>query len=795
MLKNYLKIAWRNLIRNKTYSILLIASLSSGMTCAIILGLYVYDELNFDAYHKNAENIYRINLNIKWSGNEFRMAQTSSPFGPALQAEYPGIRNTLRVKSGSQIFRVGEKTINVKSMIYADSSLFSFFDYVLSEGNPQTVLSDRNSVILTEKMALTLFGKTSGLIGKTIFTKENLPFTVSGIIKEIPANHHLKFDAVLPYFNQSVSGLVPDNWGSFNTVTYLMQDRKSEVEKLQSKMPAFYKKYVAKAVGDDTGTKVKFDIKFQPLNEIHLKSSHLMGEENGNTMRYVYTVSIIGLFILLIAIVNYINLATARSIGRAKEIGVRKSVGSHKFQLMWQFLTESVMMAFTAGIISLFLLYLLLPLFNKLTEKSLALNIPDYRMIGLFTGFVLAIGLISGFYPAFILSRFKPVIVLKGGLASNGRGFLLRKSLVVVQFGISMAMIFGTIIVYRQLQFMEQTKLGFNQQQVISILLNGPEIQKSASVLKGRLLQSPMITSVSLTSGSVGEGLNNKSVFSFYLKGIKKDISAEYFHVDPDFMDVLQIHLKEGHNFSAVLDNDSIDAVLVNQAMIRRLGWKNRTTGLIEIDSNKVEITGVIDDFHLRSLHNQIEPLVLILKKQNANKLLIRISEQNIPSALKYVRKTFEEVNAGSPFEYAFLDQTFGLQYRSDERKGSLFLSFSVIAIIIACMGLFGLATFTAQQRTKEIGVRKVLGASITSVVALLSVDFLKLVLIAIVIASPIGWYVMNIWLNGFAYKIDIEWWVFVLAGSLSILIALLTVSFQSIKAGLKDPVKSLRTE
>jgi putative ABC transport system permease protein len=794
MLQNYLKVAWRNIIRNKTYSALLIASLTTGMTCAMILGLYVYDELRFDQYHKNAANIYRVNLDIKWDKNQLRMAQSSAPFGPALQAEYPEVKNTLRIKTGSQILRAGEKIFNAKSMIYADSSLFSFFDYDFSEGNAHTALAGLNGVVLTQKTALAMFGKTSGLIGKTVFTKEKLPFTISAIIREIPASHHLRFDAVLPYMNQAVSGFAPDNWGSFNTVTYLMLDNKSERGKLQSKLPAFYKKYVAKQVGDDTGTKVKFDITLQPLADMRLKSSHLMGEESGNTMQYIYMVSIIGIFILVIAIINYINLATARSISRGKEIGVRKSVGSNKFQLIWQFLAESALMAFLAGTISVFLLYLLLPIFNELADTRLTLAVFGIKGIVLFVGIVLITSLISGFYPAFILSGFKPVAVLKGA-AANGQGFLLRKSLVVLQFGISVVMIFGTIVVNRQLQYMEKAKLGFNQQHVISIPLSGPEAQQSALVLKEKLLQSPLIASVSLTNGSVGEGLNNKSTFSFYANGIENAVSTEYFHVDADFLDVLQIHLSEGSNFSDYPDNDSTDAVLVNKAMLKHLGWKNRRSGLVEIDARKVEITGVVDDFHLRSLHNRIEPLVLVLKKQKASKLLIRVSGRHVPASLRYARKTFEQLNPGAVFEYAFLDQTFGQQYRSDERRGDLFLLFSAIAIAIACMGLFGLATFTAQQRTKEIGVRKVLGASITSIVALLSRDFLKLVLIAIVIASPVGWYLMDNWLRTFAYKTEIVWWVFVLAGLLSIVIALFTVSFQSIRAGLTNPVKSLRAE
>jgi putative ABC transport system permease protein len=794
MLQNYFKIAWRNLVRNKTYSILILAGLSSGMTCAIVLGLYVLDELSFDRYHQNAANIYRINLHIKWADNEYNMSLSSPPFGPSLQLDYPEIKNMLRVKISGQSFKFGEKAINVKDMIYADTSLFSFFDYTFIEGNAQDALRNPNSLVLTEKMARILFGKTSGLIGKTVTVKETFPFSVSAVIKDIPSNHHLKFDVIMPYTNGQVPAIRMDNWDNFNSMTYVMVNEKRQIAKLADKMPSFYKKYIAKQIGDDSG-KVTFDIAFQPLTDIHLHSSHLAGEENGSNVGYVYTITIIGLFILLIAIVNYINLATARSTGRAKEIGIRKAVGSQKFQLVAQFLAESTLMSLLAGAASLFLLSVLLPFFNIIADKNLTLDIFDLETAAIFLGFLLITGLISGFYPAFILSRFKPAIVLKGSVAANGQGAVLRKSLVVVQFGISMVMILGTIVVYRQLQFMRHTELGFNQQQIITVPLREPSVQQSANALKNRLLENPMINRISLSNGSVGDGLNNKTSYSFYSKGIEKTVSTEYFGVDDDFLDVLQIKLKDGRNFSRNLDGDSADAVLVNEAMIKRLGWKDRTAGLIEVDTKKVEITGVISDFHLRSLHNQIEPLVLILKKHDSDHMLIKVAGKNIPSALDYVRKTFEQVNPGHPFEYAFLDQTFALQYRSDERKGVLFLSFSGIAIIIACMGLFGLATFTAQQRTKEIGIRKVLGASVASVVALLSTDFLKLVLIAIVIASPVGWYVMHNWLLGFAYKIEIDWWIFALAGLVSMVIALFTVSFQSVKAALMNPVKSLRAD
>ncbi|WP_165358912.1 ABC transporter permease [Spirosoma sordidisoli] len=796
MLTNYLKIAWRNSLRNKTYSALTLLGLAGGMTCALLLGLYVSDELSYDRFHANADRIFRLNLHIKWADNEYKMGVGSAPMAPALQQEYPEIQNVLRVKTGTEtLLRVGEKALYAKNVIFADSTLFTFFDYQFIEGSPQTAFISPNSLILTQTMALKLFGKTDGILGSVVRVKEQLPFTVAGVIREVPLNHHLQFDAILPYSNTAASTINLNGWDNFGSKIYVLLNQASDQPQLESKMAAFYQKYIARAIGAEGDSKVTFEITFQPLADIHLHSTHLMGEENGGNMAFVYTFSAIGLFILLIAIVNYVNLATARSAGRAREIGVRKAIGSGRLQLIGQFLTESLLVSFLAILLSLLLFVLLLPFFNAITDKSLTLDVASPRTAALLVGFTLLIGLISGLYPAFVLSRFKPALVLKGSVSVSGKAALLRRSLVVLQFTISTAMIVGTLVVYQQLQYMRHTQLGFNQEQVLNIPLKVPSVQLSANSLKNRLLQSPLIKGVSLTNGSIGGEMNNKSTFDFYARGTEQPVSTEHFRVDEHFLDVLQIKLKEGSASTAGPMADSAGAVFINEAMLKRLGWKNRTTGLVELDAKRVEVAGVISDFHLRSLHNRIEPLVLVRSKKPGDHLLIRVSPQQVPTALAYVKKMYEAVNPNQPFEYTFLDQTFSSQYRSDEQKGSLFLAFSGIAIFIACLGLFGLAAFTAEQRTKEIGVRKVLGASVASLVALLSKDFLKLVLVAIVIASPIAGYAMNRWLQDFAYKIDIEWWVFAGAGTLAVGIALLTVSFQSVKAALMNPVKSLRSE
>ncbi|MBD2751581.1 ABC transporter permease [Spirosoma validum] len=796
MLLNYLKIAYRNLVRNKVYSLLTLLGLASGMICAILLGLYIYDELTFDQYHANAANIYRLNLHIKWEDNEMNMGIVSAPMGPALRQEYPEVSNVLRVKPGHEVlFRAGEQALYVKNVLYADSTLFSFFDYSFIDGQPQTSLLQPNSVVLTQKLALLLFGKTEGLRGKVIRVKDEQSITVAGVIRDVPTNHHLKFDAILPYSNTQLNGINLTKWDNFGSVTYVLLHPNSDVRRLNSKMPEFYKKYIARAIGDDSGKGVTFDITFQPLTAMHLYSNHLMGEENGSNMAFVYTFSVIGLFILLIAIINYVNLSTARSTSRAREIGVRKAIGSLRSQLVGQFLAESMLLSLLALVLSLVLVPALLPFFNYVTAKTLTINLWNVQILGLLLGFSLLIGLVSGLYPAFVLSRFNPVAVLKGAFTSSGKGILLRKSLVVLQFTVSIIMIVGTFVVYRQLQYMRHTELGFNQEQVLILSLKAPSAQRSVKVLKDKLLQNPIIKGASLTDGLVGGEVHNKTTFSFYAGGKEQPISTEYFSVDHNFLDVLQIDLKEGRNFSPNLASDSTGAVLVNEAMLKRLGWKNRMTGLVEFDTKRIPIAGVIRDFHLRSLRNKIEPLVLVLREDRGDRFMIRVAPQNVPDALAYVKKTYEQINPNQPFEYAFLDQTFAEQYRADERKGNLFLGFSGMAIFIACLGLFGLATFTAEQRTKEIGVRKVLGASVTSIVALLSKDFLKLVLIAVIIASPIAWYVMNRWLADFAYKINMAWWMFALAGVLAVSIALVTVSFQSIKAALMNPVKSLRSE
>ncbi len=796
MLTNYFKIAWRNLLRNKVYSAINIIGLALGLACSLLVGLWVLDELTFDQHHQNTEKIFRTNLHIKWSDNEFRLRDTPPPLGPALQQDYPEVLNTLRVKRvDATLFQTGNKSLYAPKVIYADSSLFSFFDYVFIEGNPQTALSTPNGIVLTEKLAADLFGEEKAKLGQTVMVKESTPFTVTGVIGDPSVNHHLDFAAAMPYANLAVSQVNLRSWDDFNSATYLMLSDESDGSKLEGKMTAFYQKYIAQAIGDEGDEDVLFDITFQPMAAIHLHSSHLMGEENGGSLGYVYVFSAVGLFILLIALFNYVNLATARSTNRAREIGVRKAVGSQRFQLIGQFMAESLLMTCLAMVVGLVLLYALLPAFNSLADKSLSLSIWHGPILLALVGLTLLIGILSGLYPAFVLSRFKAVDVLKGNLLGAGRGVFLRQSLVVAQFAISIIMIVGTMLVYRQLQFMRHTGLGFNQEQVLAFSLKSPSSQQSAAVLKSALLQNPAIENVSLTNGSIGKEMNSLMSFIFYREGAKQDVITEYFDVDEDFLDVLNIGLAAGRDFAPDSPGDSTQAVFVNEAMLRRLGWKDRTDGLVEVNKKKVPITGVIKDFHLRSLHHKIEPLVLRFAPKKGSSLLVRIAPKNIPSTLSYAKKQFEKVNPGKPFEYTFLDETFDRQYHADEQKGNLFLSCAGIAIFIACLGLFGLATFTAEQRTKEIGVRKVLGASVASIVTLLSKDFLKLVLIAIVIASPIAWYAMNEWLADFAYKIDIEWWYFALAGVLAVGIALLTVSFQSVKAALMSPVESLRSE
>ncbi len=765
------------------------------MSCLVLLGLYVKEELSYDRYHQKTASIYRLNVHMAWAENQFKLGVGSARMGPALQQEFAEVEKVLRVKkSGETLFSLPDKDLYSKEIIYADSTLFNFFDYQFIAGSPQKALSSPSSVVLTRSLAERLFGTTQ-IVGKVVTLKEKFPLLVTAVIEDAPQNHHLRFQAVVPYHNSQLSEVNLEQWDYFSSMVYLMLSPRTEAKQLEAKMPAFYQKYIAKAIGDDGSVKVTFKLSLQPLTAIHLHSSHLMGEEDGGSMAYVYTFSAIGLFIFLIAIVNYVNLATARSASRAKEVGIRKVVGSGFWQLVGQFLCESLLLAALSLVLSVILVQSLLPFFNSVSGKSLSWPLWQVDTV-LFLGlFGLGTGLLIGFYPALVLTNFKPTQVLKGRFSSSSKGVLLRKSLVVFQFTLSMIMIIGTVIVYQQLQYMRQSQLGFNQEQVLVVNLKSPSVQQNVAVLKNKLLQNMAIQQVSITDGAVGGELSNKTTFSFFSKGKETPISSEYFHVDESFLKVLQIPLKEGRNFSSQMSRDSLDAVLINEAMLQRLGWQKSALGTIELKGRKLPVTGVLQNFHLRSLHHQIEPLVLLYKQNQGDQLLVRIAAGQVTGALAYLHKVYNQVNPTAPFEYTFLDEKFARQYQQDEQKGLIFLAFSAVAIFIACLGLFGLAAYTAQQRTKEVGIRKVLGASVASLVGLLSLDFVKLLLVAFLLASPLAYLGMQEWLEDFPYRIQIPVWVFILAGGVALLVALLTVSYQSIKAALSNPVKSLRSE
>jgi putative ABC transport system permease protein len=788
-------VAFRNLLRQKLYSVLTIAGLAIGMSSLVLLGLYVKEELSFDRYHQQAKLIYRLNVHLAWAENQFKSGVVSARMGPALRQEFAEVEKFLRVKKGGEtLFSLPGKELFGKEIIYADSTLFDFFDYKFLAGSPLKALSSPTSVVLTRSLAERLFGTTE-VVGKVVTLKEKFPLLVRAVIEDAPQNHHLRFQAIVPYYNSQLSEVNLEQWDYFSSMVYLMLSPGTQVKQLEDKMPAFYQKYIAKAIGDDGSVKVTFQISFQPLTSIHLHSSHLMGKEEGSSIAYVYTFSAIGLFIFLIALVNYVNLATARSASRAKEVGIRKVVGSGFWQLVGQFLCESLLLAALSLVLSVILVQSLLPFFNSVSGKSLSWPLWQVDTLLFLVLFVLGTGLLSGLYPALVLTNFKPTQVLKGRFSSSSKGVLLRKSLVVFQFTLSIIMIIGTVIVYRQLHYMRQSQLGFNQEQVLVVNLKSPSVQQNVAVLKSKLLQNTAIKEVSTTNGAVGGELSNKTTFSFFSKGKETPISSEYFHVDESFLEVLQIPLKEGRNFSSQLSRDSLDAVLINEAMLQRLGWQNSALGTIELEGRKLPVTGVLQNFHLRSLHHQIEPLVLLYKQNQGDQLLIRIAAGQVPQALAYLQQVYKHVNPTAPFEYTFLDEKFARQYQQDEQKGLIFLAFSAVAIFIACLGLFGLAAYTAQQRTKEVGIRKVLGASVASLVALLSLEFVKLLLLAFLIASPLAYLGMQQWLEDFPYRIQIPVWVFVLAGGVALLVALLTVSYQSIKAALSNPVKSLRSE
>ncbi|GGH05146.1 ABC transporter permease [Mucilaginibacter phyllosphaerae] len=800
MIRNYFKIAWRNLQKHKAFSFINIFGLAMGIAAFWLITLYVTDEWSYDRYNTKADRIFRVAQHGRWNGGKFDIAVTSPPYAPTLKAEFPQVTDAVRIDAeGGGKITYQDKTISEGSIMLTDNSIFNIFSYQFLHGDANYALAKPQSIVLTKTFAENIFGDAANAINKTIQI-EGQPTTVTGVITDVPVNSHFTFKALRSFPADYTAGY-GGNWGNSSLYTYLLLKNPGDHKIIEAAGESFFNKHIKNDLGP-----MKFTMQLQPLTDIHLRSnlSYEIGS-NGN-ITYVYIFSITALLILVIAIINYVNLTTARSSIRIKEIGVRKVIGSGRAQLMAMFFAECILLTFIATISAAVIIQLVLPYFNQLSGKSLVLmQFGTFKTIAAFAAFSLIAGGLSGIYPALFLSGFKTIPAMKGQLGNQFSTILFRKSLVVFQFVITIVMIAGSVIIYQQLNYFQKRDLGFNKAQTLTFHINNRQVRGKVDALKQQLLLNPAIESVGVAGNPIGN--NNIGGGDFNLGPDGKPTSeskiVQNLQIDEDFVPTLQIKMAAGRNFSKQVTSDVTNAILVNQTLVKELGWKDAVGKTVRTGVNEQgkviaqTIVGVVKDFNTYSLQHKIAPMVMQLPAEAKDKdnLYIRIRKGNIQASLDYISKVYSTFDIEDKAEFHFLDQNFAAQYQTEKKQGTILLIFTILAISIACLGLFGLVTFTAEQRIKEIGIRKVLGASITSIVSLLSTDLMKLVAIAVLIASPVAWFAMDKWLQDFAYKISINWWVFLLAGGGAALIALATVSFQSVKAALTDPVKSLRSE
>ncbi|GAB3916374.1 ABC transporter permease [Larkinella terrae] len=804
MIQNYFKIAWRNLWRKKAFSAINIAGLAVGLATCLLIVLFVQHELSYDSYNTKADRLFRVALSVRIAGKEMDMAYAPALTGSSLVRDYPGVEATTRLESdGSFVVKYGTERFKEDRVVFADSNFFELFSIPLLKGNVKTVLNEPNTIVLTQTTARKYFGHQDP-VGKSLTLGDKL-YRVTGVCRDVPSNTHFHYDFFASYTSLKQS----EKWLASGSHTYVLLQKNYPVEKLLAQSSNFIRKYMGPEIPEFLGMTydeylkkgdwIAFD--FQPVTAIHLGPNRENELEANSDPKYVYIFSAIAVFILLLACINFMNLSTAGSANRAKEVGIRKVLGSVQQQLIRQFLSESVLITFLALVVAGGLVAMALPTFNQLANKEFDLGtLLNARMITYTLVGCLLVGLLAGSYPAFFLASFRPVSVLKGRIQAGMRSGWLRNTLVTIQFVVSIGMIIGTLVVYQQLRFIQNKKVGFDKEQVL-ILHDTYVLGNKLNAFRNELTKQSSIVSASL-AGYLPAGKSNSGYDGF------RDVNAptkttpfrvKTYRVDDQYLPTLGIQVGLGRNFSKAFSGDTA-AVLVNEAAVKQFGWKNPIGQRIATvgdgspgDRHTYTVVGVTKNFHFESMHEHIAPLVMYYGG-DWYQLALRIRTDNVPALLKTLEQRWK-AETDTPFSYSFLNERFNKMYQAEQRVGELFGVFAGLAVFIACLGLFGLAAFTTLQRTKEIGVRKVLGASVASIVALLSRDFLRLVVVAIVIATPIGWYAMNQWLADFAYRIDLEWWVFALAGLLAVAVALLTVSYQSIKAALVNPVRSLRSE
>jgi len=796
------------LLRNKTFSIINIAGLAIGLCCFLLIALYVLDELSYDKFNENADRIYRVNSYIRFGGTDLKMSESSDMTGQVLKKDYPQVEQYTRIytNNGSKLIKKDNSFIDEQKVAYVDSTFFDVFTFPAIAGNTHTALNDPNTVVITESVAKKYFG-TTDVLGKTIETNEkgSTLYKVTAVIKDMPHNGHFNYDFLFTMKSLDYQ------WGQFashNFHTYLLMKKGTDYKAFEKNFDAYINKYVLpfiqqfvqiKSMAEFRKAGNKLEYSLIPLTKIHLYSD-LSSElsPNGN-IQFVYIFSIVALIILGIACINFMNLTTARSANRAREVGIRKVLGTERKELITQFLAESTLMVFLSLIIAIGIASIVLPLFNNVASKSMVLgSLFSPVILPLLIALPFVVGLLAGSYPAFYLSAFKPIEVLKGKLKAGEKTVTLRSVLVVVQFFTSIILIIGTIVIYKQLSFIQTKDLGFKKDQVL--IINGTGALKNTETFKNDILQLSGVQSGTVSGYlPVDNSWRNDNSFSTSSAiDVSNGFDMQNWTVDYDYIKTMGMQIISGRNFSKDFGSDS-SAVIINETTAKVIGYKDPIGKKIYgIGNDKktiaYNIIGVVKNFNFESLRQNISPLAFFLGKSDGF-ASFKVNTSNINNLVSQVENKWKAMAPAMPFSYRFMDASFDEMYRSEQRVGKIAMIFSVLAILIACLGLFGLATFIAEQRTKEIGIRKVLGASVQGIVQLLSKEFVKLVAIAFIIAVPAGWYFMNKWLQDFVYRISLSWWIFAAAGLTVLIVALATVSFQAIKAALTNPVKSLKTE
>lgn len=773
MIRNYLKVALRVIKKHKGYSFINITGLAVGIACCVLILLWVQDELSFDTFHENYKELYRINLNIEGQWTD------SSPWAlaPILKREYPEVLLATRYRFNTLLVTHAEKSFYEQSA-FVDPDFFEMFTFPLVEGDPKNPFPTLNSVVITERTAIKYFGREDP-IGKTLTISDRTKFSVAGVVEDVPSNSSLEFDlaASVKIFGEETLS----SW-ALESGSFIMLQKNASPHLLQEKIMSITMEY-------DKRTNKTVTTHINPLSRMHLYS---LG--GGGSITYIYIFSTIAVFILLIACINFMNLSTARGSTRAKEVGMRKVVGARRSHVIKQFFGESLLFSSIALVVAVVLVYIFLPGFNTLAQKDIKLDLGGNPLIPLgLLGITLLTGLVSGSYPAIFLSAFHPVKVIKGAFSSSAAAPLLRKSLVIIQFTIAVVLIAGTLTMAKQLHFIRNKELGFNRKHVLSLPMN-PGLRESYASFKNELLQHSSISHVtSATSRPTQVG----NINPVYWEGR----SPEQYEVirfvacDYDYLKTFEMEIVDGRDFSRDYPTDRQNYI-VNQEAVKFMGLKDPVGKIFSIWEYEGQILGVVKNFHSRSLHDTIEPLVITLNQTwGPNYVFIRIRPENIPQTLNEIEKTWKKFAPHYPFNYQFLDEVFEQQYRTDQRTGTVFKYFTILAIFISCLGIFGLAAFTAEQRTKEIGIRKVLGASDTGIISLVSKEFVILLTLANALAWPIAFLLMDRMLEGYAYRTDITAWIFLAAGVLAYIIALLTVSYQAFKAARTDPARALRYE